>query len=84
MTDQVERHGWHWSFGWLRRPELDTKNSYCYEEPDGDLVYSSRPEHCRSMYLDGRVDEKSGETYLCDSIYPRLSMSGTGRWTVRR
>jgi hypothetical protein len=84
MTDEVVAHGWHWSFGWLRRPELDTKDAYCYEEPDGNLVYSSRAEHSRSMYLDGRVDAVTGETYVADSVFPRLALSKTGRWTVRR
>jgi len=30
---------WHWQVGWLRRPEMDDENGYCYEEPDGDLIY---------------------------------------------
>jgi hypothetical protein len=42
---------WHWQVGWLRRPEMDDENGYCYEEPDGDLVYIDNPRHRRSLRL---------------------------------
>jgi hypothetical protein len=71
MVDQIVDGGWHWSFGWLRRPELDDENGYCYEEPDGDLVYSGRPCHKRAMYLDVRLDDSTGERYLCLARLPR-------------
>jgi len=71
MTDQIVDGGWHWTFGWLRRPEMDDENGYCYEEPDGDLVYSGRPCHKRAMYLDVRLDQGTGERYLCLARLPR-------------
>ena len=34
--------GPHWTYGWLRRPEMDSHDEgYCYEAPDGLLIYSS-------------------------------------------
>lgn len=69
--DQLLKHGWHWSFGWLRRPELDKDGMYCYEEPDGDLVFSKRHEHKDQMYLDCRKDEFDGEVYTCLARIPR-------------
>ena len=69
--DQVVRHGWHWTFGWLRRPECDQDNMYCYEEPDGDLVLTSRPAHALSVYLDCRRDRETGELYTCFAHMPK-------------
>lgn len=71
MTDTIKRHGWHWSFGILRRPELDQQGMYCYENPDGDLIYSRRREHKHQMYMDSRVDEDTGEEYSCLAPIPR-------------
>ena len=71
MTDIIKRHGWHWSFGLLRRPEMDQKGMYCYEHPDGDLIFSQRPEHRCQMYMDSRMDEDEGEEYICLAPLPR-------------
>jgi hypothetical protein len=74
MTDLIKRHGWHWSFGILRRPEMDLTKpvvAYCYENPDGDLIYSQRKEHKYQMYMDSRVDEDTGEEYSCLAPIPR-------------
>ncbi len=71
MTDAIVKHGWHWSFGFLRRPELDQDEMHCYEHPNGDLIYSKRHEHKHQMYLDSRVDEDSGEEYSCLAPIPR-------------
>lgn len=71
MTDLIVRHGWHWTFGWLRRPDMDQDNMYCYEQPDGGLVYSKRREHKHQMYLDCRRDDDAEEDYLCISPVPR-------------
>jgi hypothetical protein len=30
---------------------MDDENGYCYEEPDGDLVYIDNPRHRRSLRL---------------------------------
>ena len=74
MTDPIVKHGWHWSFGWLRRPECDQDGMSCYEEPDGDLVLSARPSHKVAMYLDCRKDEDTGEFYTTISPIPKRSM----------
>jgi hypothetical protein len=65
--------GWHYTFGWLRRPELDEENGgFCYEEPDGDIVISSDPRHLNAMYLDCRWDDDIKETYTALSTLPRI------------
>ena len=74
MTDKLMRHGWHWSFGWLRRPELDQDGLYCYEQPDGDLILSGRPAHKIAIYLDCRMDEETGDEYACFAPIPRRPM----------
>jgi hypothetical protein len=71
MTDKLVKHGWHWSFGWLRRPEMDQNNMYCYEEPDGDLVFVRKREHRVQLYLDCRHDEEVSENYTCIAPVPR-------------
>ena len=58
--------GPHWTYGWLRRPELDTHDEgYCYEAPDGLLIYSSQEDHIEVMTLFEVIGE-DGEPYLCD------------------
>ena len=65
--DELISTGWHWSYGWLRRPDLDEDHGYCYEEPDGDLVFTARRGHSVACYLECREDRESGERYLCFS-----------------
>mgnify|MGYP003349911914 CR=1 FL=1 len=48
-ADHLVCLAWHWSVGMLRRPELDEEYGFCYEMPDGDLVYTIEP----------RLDRKS-------------------------
>jgi hypothetical protein len=72
--DPIIKHGWHWEFGWLRRPENDQDGMFCYEEPDGDLILSARPAHEIAIYLDCRVDTKTGEKYTCFAKIPRKPM----------
>lgn len=62
--DHYIKSGWHWSFGWLRRPEMDEEFGFCYEDGDGDLIYTTRPEHKLICYLDCYQDQESGEKYL--------------------
>lgn len=62
--DKYIKSGWHWSFGWLRRPELDAPYGYCYEDGDGDLIYSGRADHRLVCYLDCYEDAASGEKYI--------------------
>jgi hypothetical protein len=51
------------SFGWLRRKVMDNKDDgYCYETPDGDLVYSKNPEHKFGARLEIWMDE-DGEKF---------------------
>jgi hypothetical protein len=71
MSDPIIGGGWHWTHGWLRRPELDDENGYCYEEPDGDLIYSNRYSHKNAMFLDIRRDTATGDRYLCLARVPR-------------
>lgn len=63
--DKVTRSGWHWQFGWLRRPDMDDQHGYCYEEPDGDLVFFADKINRNMVYLDERIDHRTGDTYLC-------------------
>lgn len=57
--------GWHWQYGWLRRPEMDDGHGYCYEEPDGDLLFFLHRSTKRAAFLDVMRDETTGEKYLC-------------------
>ena len=74
MMDKLVKHGWHWEFGWLRRPELDQDEMYCYEEPDGDLILSPREAHKMALYIDCRQDGKTGELYTCFAPIPKKPM----------
>ena len=66
MTSQDKwiKSGWHWSFGWLRRQELDDDNGYCFEDGDGDLIFTQRKDHHLVCYLDCWEDSVSHERYL--------------------
>lgn len=64
LQDKYIKSGWHWSFGWLRRPDLDAPYGYCYEDGDGDLIYSGRADHRLVCYLDCYEDAASGEKYI--------------------
>lgn len=60
---------WHWQVGVLRRPEMDDENGYCYEEPDGDLIYSHDPRHKKNMRL-CLWEMPDGERYTTTSKVP--------------
>jgi hypothetical protein len=64
MRDRLIKSGWHWSFGWLRRPELDDENGYCFEDGEGDLIFSPRKDHHLVCYLNCYEDAKTKEKYL--------------------
>ena len=64
MEDEILSTGWHWSYGWLRRPEEDRPFGFCYEDGDGDLIYSIAPPHRKQLYLACCRDRVSGEKYL--------------------
>lgn len=60
---------WHWQVGWLRRPELDNEDGYCYEEPDGDLVYTGFRLHRKVARLN-IWEEPDGDRYTTLSKAP--------------
>lgn len=72
------KHGWHWSFGWLRRPELDMPGMFAYEAPDGDICYSDRPEHSQEVYL-----EESAEGFLSLARFPARAVTPDRRTVFR-
>ena len=81
--DEVLGWGPHWSYGWLRRPELDLGDGYTYEQPSGEIVVSTDPMRAtRAMHpaATTRVSsmhkdvlmlnlclDEEGERYLCVS-----------------
>lgn len=72
MNDEAIAHGWHHTFGWLRRTELDTAfDGFVYEDGDGDLIISQDPRHALEAYLDCWEDAATGEKYLTFSKLPR-------------
>ena len=81
--------GWHWTYGYLRRPELDQimvtseglkEPCYCYEEPDGDQVYSPYKSHKKRAHMVCRKDEETGEKYLSFSrLMPFEQIMESGR-----
>jgi hypothetical protein len=66
-SDKVVSRGWHYTYGWLRRREEDRPYGFCYEDGDGDLIYTPNPRHRDKIYLECREDNKTGERYLCFS-----------------
>lgn len=60
MQDEVISSGWHWSYGWLRRSENDDHRGFCYEKPDGVLVYTMRRDHRLICRLECRRDPVTG------------------------
>lgn len=64
-NDTVISTGWHWTYGWLRRREEDKPYGFCYEDGDGDLIYTPSPIHRDKLYLECRQDTETGEKYLC-------------------
>jgi hypothetical protein len=65
MADRIISTGWHYNYGWLRRPELDNNGWYCYEDGDGDLYLTDYPNFKKRLKLDCRLDSETGEKYLC-------------------
>lgn len=65
IEDRPISNGWHWTYGWLRRREEDRPYGYCYEDGDGDLIYTNNPRHRDKVYLECRQDAKTGEKYIC-------------------
>lgn len=65
--DKPISHGWHWTYGWLRRREHDDDFGFAYEQPCGLIVYSAYPFHRNRAYLECREDQETGERYVCIS-----------------
>lgn len=63
-TDKRISVGWHWTYGWLRRPECDEPFGYAYEEPDGDMVFIGDIKAKKRVLLQCCEDE-FGERYIC-------------------
>ena len=72
MEDKLLCSGWHYTFGWLRRLDLDIDGHYGYEDGDGDLYFTCDPRHEHGLYLDCWEDAETGEKYLCFSKVPRI------------
>jgi hydroxyacyl-ACP dehydratase HTD2-like protein with hotdog domain len=71
--DEVISTGWHWTYGWLRRPELDVAyDGYAYEDGDGDIMIFKDRRYKRGVYLECRLDLHSMERYVCVSSIPRV------------
>lgn len=65
--DRLVTIGWHWNYGFLRRSDLDNKEGYrgfCYEAPDGDMIYTEREDHEHLCFFNQWRDADTGETYL--------------------
>jgi len=66
-NDRLLSIGWHWNYGFLRRRELDNKDGYrgyCYEYPDGDMIYTEREDHATVAFFNEWMDADRGEKYL--------------------
>ena len=63
-TDKQISVGWHWTYGWLRRPECDEPFGYAYEEPDGDLVFIADVKAKKRVMLQC-CEDQFGERYIC-------------------
>ena len=71
--DVLVSEGRHDSFGWLRRPEMDTDTPdgkplgaihYCYESPEGDLFYTPFDRHKKYVRIRLYAEADTGEHYL--------------------
>ena len=65
--DRLISIGWHWNYGFLRRPEMDAKDGYagfCYESPDGDMIYTERGDHETICFFNEWLDGETNEKYL--------------------
>lgn len=65
--DRLISIGWHWNYGFLRRPEMDAKDGYsgfCYESPDGDMIYTERGDHDKICFFNEWLDGETHEKYL--------------------
>lgn len=82
MNDRIVSMGWHWTYGMLRVREHDktmqttpttTEFCYCYESPDGDLIYTPYKGHRDRAHMVCREDAETGEHYLSFSKLVHLN-----------
>lgn len=67
IKDRLVSIGWHWNYGFLRRSELDNTEGYrgfCYEYPDGDMIYTEREDHEDVCFFNEWLDAETHEKYL--------------------
>ena len=73
VGDRVRCSGWHYTFGWVRRSDLDDELcGFCYEDPEGLIIVSPELHHRHGIYLDCREDQQTKELYLCVSKIPKI------------
>ncbi len=73
VGDRVRCSGWHYTFGWVRRSDLDDELcGFCYEDPEGMIIVSPELHHKNGIYLDCREDQQTKELYLCVSKIPKI------------
>jgi hypothetical protein len=74
--DKYVKSGFHWTFGWMRRKDQDCEHGYAYEHPDGEIIWSGRPDHKIMAYLDCLQDKVSAEMYVTfsDKISSKMAM----------
>ena len=77
MSDRILYTGWHWSFGWLRRPELDYDETFAYEKGNGNLIFSDYGPHEHAAYLACMQNEKTKKKYLIFSKDFKASVKST-------
>lgn len=65
IEDEAISSGWHWTYGWTRRSEMDVGYSgYVYEDGDGNLMVFKDKIYKDGVYLQCCKDKESGEPYL--------------------
>ncbi len=65
--DKLISIGWHWNYGFLRRSDMDNRDGYkgfCYEYPDGDMIYTERGDHATVAFFNEWLDGETNEKYL--------------------
>lgn len=73
-NDRLLSIGWHWNYGFLRRPEMDNKegfSGFCYESPEGDMIYTERGDHETICFFNEWLDGETLEKYL--TLDPRAT-----------
>jgi hypothetical protein len=61
---KVVSTGYHHTYGWLRRPDKDKGFGFAYEHPNGQMVFSSNPQHRKRARMWHLRDIDTGEEYL--------------------